>query len=111
VITVDRTGFVSVPVTDLERAKSFYGETLGLKRHPNSSERWFEIGNVTLALLPHEYTGRSEFTPSSGPSALRVPDVSAARQKLEEAGVEFPAETIDSGVCHIAPSSTRMGTA
>ena len=28
--TVERTDFVSVPVQDLERAKRFYGETLGI---------------------------------------------------------------------------------
>jgi len=102
---VERVDFIAVPTLDRERAAKFYGETLGLDRNPNSSEQWmeFEIGNVTLALLPHEYTGRSEFTPSSGPIALRVPDVNEARRKLEEAGVQFPTETIDSGVCHIAP--------
>ncbi len=102
---VERVDFIAVPTLDRERSAKFYGETLGLERNPNSSEQWmeFEIGNVTLALLPHEYTGRSEFTPSSGPIALRVPDVDEACRKLEEAGVEFPTETIDSGVCHIAP--------
>jgi len=102
---VERVDFIAVPTLDRERSAKFYGETLGLERNPNSSEQWmeFEIGNVTLALLPHEYTGRSEFTPSSGPIALRVSDVDEARRKLEEAGVEFPMETIDSGVCHIAP--------
>jgi len=29
VITVERTDFVSVPVTDGERARKFYGKTLG----------------------------------------------------------------------------------
>ncbi len=102
---VERVDFIAVPTLDRERSAKFYGETLGLERNPNSSEQWmeFEIGNVTLALLAHEYTGRSEFTPSSGPIALRVPDVDEACRKLEEAGVEFPTETIDSGVCHIAP--------
>ena len=89
----------------------FYGETLGLERNPNSSDRWveFETGNVTIAILPHEYTGRSEFTPSSAPIALRVDDVEEARRQLEASGVEFPLETIDSGVCHIAPFSDPDG--
>ena len=30
-ITVERTDFVSVPVQDMERARKFYSETLGLK--------------------------------------------------------------------------------
>jgi predicted enzyme related to lactoylglutathione lyase len=32
-----------------------------------------------------------------------VPDVAAARAELEEAGVEFDADTMDSGVCLMAP--------
>ena len=89
----------------------FYEEILGLARNPNSSERWveFETGNVTLAILPHEYTGRTEFTPSSAPIALRVPNVEKAKEKLQEAGVEFQGETIDSGVCHIAGFSDPDG--
>jgi predicted enzyme related to lactoylglutathione lyase len=108
---VQRVDFVAVPTQDQERAVRFYGETLGLERNPNSSERWveFETGNLTIAILPQEYTGRSEFTPSSAPIALRVPDVDEARRRLEAAGVEFPMETIDSGVCHIAPFSDPDG--
>jgi len=89
----------------------FYGEMLGLARNGRSSGRWveFETGNVTIAILPHEYTGRAEFTPSSAPIAIRVPDVAVARQKLEQAGVPFLADTIDSGVCHIAPFADPDG--
>jgi extradiol dioxygenase family protein len=31
-LIIERTDFVSVPVTDIERPKRFYGETLGLLR-------------------------------------------------------------------------------
>ena len=30
-LIVERTDFISVPVTDMERSKQFYGETLGLE--------------------------------------------------------------------------------
>lgn len=108
---VERVDFVAVPTQDQERAVRFYGETLGLQRNPNSSDRWveFETSNLTIAILPQEYTGRSDFVASTAPIALRVPDVGKARQKLEAAGVEFPMETIDSGVCHIAPFSDPDG--
>jgi predicted enzyme related to lactoylglutathione lyase len=36
------------------------------------------------------------------PIAFRVPDVPEARRSLEEAGVEFRGETLDTGVCHMA---------
>ena len=110
-IDAERVDFIAVPTRDNERAARFYGETLGLTRNPNSSEQWieFETGNVTIALLPHEFTGRSEFTPSSAPIALRVADVSEARRTLEAAGVEFQMDTIDSGVCFIAPFADPDG--
>jgi predicted enzyme related to lactoylglutathione lyase len=110
-IGAERVDFIAVPTLDRDRAVQFYGETLGLERNPNSSDRWveFEASNVTLAILPHEYTGRTEFTPSSAPIALRVPDVHEGRRRLEAAGVDFPAETIDSGVCFIAPFADPDG--
>jgi predicted enzyme related to lactoylglutathione lyase len=108
---VQRVDFIAVPTQDQERAVRFYEETLGLERNPNSSDRWveFETGNLTIAILPNEYKGRSEFTPSSAPIALRVSDVAEARSRLEAAGVQFPVETIDSGVCHIAPFTDPDG--
>jgi predicted enzyme related to lactoylglutathione lyase len=110
-IDAERVDFIAVPTRDQERAVRFYGETLGLARNPNSSDRWveFETSNLTIAILPHEYTGREAFAPSSAPIALRVPDVAEARRKLEAAGVEFGMDTIDSGVCHIAPFSDPDG--
>jgi predicted enzyme related to lactoylglutathione lyase len=110
-IDAERVDFIGVPTQDQERAVRFYGEVLGLERNPNSSDRWveFETSNLTIAILPHEYTTRSEFAPSPAPIALRVADVAEARSRLEAAGVEFPLETIDSGVCHIAPFADPDG--
>ena len=104
-IDVERADFVSVPTRDLDRASQFYGETLGLPRSRGWSERWreYELGNVSLALIPIEMLGRDELTPNTAPIAIRVADVDEARKKLEAEGVEFPMQTIDSGVCHIAP--------
>jgi predicted enzyme related to lactoylglutathione lyase len=112
-IQAERADFVSVPVRDLERAAEFYGETLGLPRSRGWSERWreYELGNVSLALIPIEMLGREEHTPNTAPIAIRVPDVAEAREKLEAAGVEFPIDTIDSGVCHIAPFHDPDGNA
>ncbi len=110
---VRKVDFVCVPTQDAQRAARFYGETLGLKRNPNSSDAWieFETGNVTIAILPHEYTGRLEFAHNAGPIAFCVDDVAEARAGLEAKGVEFAAETIDSGVCHMAPFSDPDGNA
>jgi predicted enzyme related to lactoylglutathione lyase len=99
---VERTDFVSVPVQDMERAKRFYSETLGLES-PNLDEGWpeFPTGNVSLYLVNPRAIG-AEFAPHTAHIALRVPDVGEARRSLEEKGVEFHGEILDTGVCHMA---------
>jgi predicted enzyme related to lactoylglutathione lyase len=104
VIDVERVDFISVPVTDVERAKQFYGETLGLEHEADWRDMGaeFRAGQVTVAVFAPEKIGR-EFKSSSTAIALRVPDVAAARATLEAQGVEFHGgETLDSGVCHMA---------
>lgn len=100
--------FVNLPTTDLDRARRFYGEVLGLEASavyqrgdapPMGAE--FETGTVTIALIDSAAIGR-EFRPNTLPIALRVDDVEAARAALEQRGVAFAADTIDSGVCHMA---------
>jgi catechol 2,3-dioxygenase-like lactoylglutathione lyase family enzyme len=98
---VGRIDFIALPVEDLARADSFYGETLGLARNPNTSgERWveYETGNLTLAL--------STF---GGSLALAVKDVGDARSELEQQDVQFAMDTFDSGVCHGAPFADPDG--
>ena len=111
-IDVQRVDYIRIPVTDMEKANQFYGEVLGLKRHPNSpGEDWveYEAGNVTLAVMtPH--THDYEFTPLPvGTLALRVPDVAAAKAKLEAAGVQVN-EMWDSGVVMAPGSAIRRET-
>jgi len=110
-ISVERADFVSVPVQDMERAKRFYSETLGI-HSPNLDEGWpeFETGSVSLYLVDPTRFGE-EFRPHGAHIALRVPDVAAARAKLEEAGIEFQGETRDTGVCQMAFFSDSEGNA
>ena len=101
---VERTDFVSVPVTDVERAKRFYGETLGLPEieHPEQGFPEYQLGeNVSLYLLQMEKIGGSFEGPHTASIALRVPDVAAAQKELEAKGVEFGGEAFDTGVCHM----------
>ena len=103
-IEIERTDFVSVPVTDLERSTRFYEQMLGLRRNPSSSSAWpeFETGNVSLYLVDPTNIGQQFEGPHRSHIALRVPDVHEARAKLEHAGVAFAGETFDTGVCHMA---------
>lgn len=96
--------FIAIPTQDYEKADAFYGDVLGLQR----SKRWgkmpageFENGTVTIAVMQSDAFGL-EFSPHSHPIAFQVDDVAAARAALEEQGVQFAPDDIDSGVCHMA---------
>jgi catechol 2,3-dioxygenase-like lactoylglutathione lyase family enzyme len=106
----ERTDFVSIPVQDMDRAKTFYRDVLGL-HSPNWEDGWPEIetGNVSVYLVDPTKMG-GEFAPHTAPLALRVPDVAAGRVELEERGVEFSGDH-DTGVCNMAFFSDTEGNA
>ena len=103
---VERTDFISVPVTDIERSREFYGETLGLPQVNHTEEQGFpefQLGeNISLYLLKLENVGSQFSAPHTASIALRVQDVEETRKQLEAKGVEFGGETFDTGVCHMA---------
>jgi predicted enzyme related to lactoylglutathione lyase len=103
-MNVTGVDFIAIPTQDFDRADAFYGDVLGLER----SKRWgdmpageFETGSLTIALMQSDAFGMT-FSPHSHPVAFQVDDVEVARKDLEDKGVEFGADTIDSGVCHMA---------
>jgi len=96
--------FVSVPTTDFGRAAEFYGTVLGLEcssRYGRVPGGEFETGGLTLQVVETAPIG-VEFQPNALPIALHVEDVAAARAELEERGVDFDGDILDSGVCHMA---------
>lgn len=100
---VERTDFVSLPVTDMERARSFYRDTLGLTPVDEGGFPEYQLGeNISVYLLDMEAIGSTFTGPHTASIALRVPDVAAARKELEAKGVAFEGETFDTGVCHMA---------
>jgi catechol 2,3-dioxygenase-like lactoylglutathione lyase family enzyme len=109
--------FVSIPTQDIEAARAFYTDVLGLE----PSSVWqrpgepavgaeFETGTVTLALVNCPGLG-IPFAANPAPLALQVSDVAAARAELESRGVQFVADDIDSGVCHMANFKDPDGNA
>ena len=100
---VERTDFVSVPVTDLDRSTAWYRDTLGLEQTGEGQWPEFRLGeNAFLYLLDPTNIGQEFQGPHTSSIALRVPDVEEARGELESRGVEFRGETFDTGVCHMA---------
>ena len=105
--------FVTVSTQDFDRAVDFYTNVLGLPesaRYGSSPGVEFETGSLTLAIVQSEAFGM-EFRTNNHPIALHVDDVEAARAELESRGVEFGADTLDSGVCHMAFFSDPDGNA
>ena len=105
--------FVGVPTRDLEAASAFYRDTLGLPRSVYLPDRHFseyETGNLTLSVYNAEAMGM-EHNPNRNPIALHVDDVATVRAQLEERGVKFHADTLDTGVCHMAFFSDPDGNA
>ena len=105
--------FVAVPTKDLDAAVEFHGTTLGLQRSVYYPERHFaefETGTVTLSVIVAEKFGL-DYQPNRNAIALHVEDIDAARATLAERGVQFAADTFDTGVCHMAFFSAPAGNA
>ena len=105
--------FVGVPTRNLDAAVEFYGTTVGLRRSVYLKERnyaEFETGNLTLSVFDAEGFGlEHKINPNA--IALHVDDVAQARAALEQRGVRFAGEVLDTGVCHMAFFSDPDGNA
>ena len=80
--------YVYAKVTDLQRAKQFYGEVLGWKLHtdePYVAGFWFGSGYL-VARLDSDAAGRS--SPDGIHIAVRVSDIDAEHARLAQQGVQ-----------------------
>src|SRR5688500_7803552 len=99
-----KVAFTMYPVIDAKRARSFYEETLGLRRGSSAADgAWTEYdlpGGGCLAL----YATKSS-TPSAnagGTVAFEVEDLDALVARLKTAGVTIKTEEIKSPVCRMS---------
>jgi catechol 2,3-dioxygenase-like lactoylglutathione lyase family enzyme len=80
----------TAPVSDLARARRFYGETLGLREggaHANGVDAVFECGGGTRLFL-YERAGPGAFPPPPHTVAhFQVDDLAASVAELRDAGV------------------------
>lgn len=98
--TITKLDFLGIPSQDADRAKAFYVDTLGLRPDPKGEyECW--AGDTCLGVWEPEKVGLTFVAQKGNPLALGVPDVAAARAALEEQGVTFFGEILDTGVCHM----------
>ena len=76
-----------LPVKDLERARAFYVDRLGLEPHGLAADGKFLLraNGTTLALFPKPEGTKAEHTAVS----FRVADIAAAIRELKGRGVQF----------------------
>ncbi|CAN5605638.1 VOC family protein [soil metagenome] len=94
--------FVAIAVTDPDKARRFYQETLELKPGMTAMEgAWveYEIGGTTLGVGCHP-----DWKPSRDGTtvAFETDDIDAAIAKLKERGVNFDMDKLETPVCWMA---------
>ena len=98
---IGKVDFVGIPSRDAERSRAFYVDTLGLRPDDNARfEMW--AGDTCFAIWEPERLGMQFAAQKNAHPALHVDDVAAARAELEEKGVTFTGDILDTGVCHMA---------
>ncbi|QNQ07783.1 VOC family protein [Sphingomonas alpina] len=100
---LNKVAFTMYPITDVDRARSFYETTLGLTIGSNAGDgRWIEYdlpGGGCLALTT--LTKASPGSDSGGMIAFEVDDLDALTTRLESDGVTFVSDLIHSPVCRM----------
>ena len=99
---IKEVAFVAIAVTDKERSRKFYQETLELKPSTTAMEgAWveYEIGPVTIGVGCHP-----DWKPSRDGTtiAFEVDDIDAEIARLKKQGVTFDLEKLETPVCWMA---------
>ncbi len=97
---IKKIAFVGVPVTDMQRAREFYEDVLGLQPDPEmTGEHWTEysIGEGTLAIacVGEQWKPSNERTSA----ALEVENLEKAIAELERRKIAY--DKVDSPVCRM----------
>src|SRR4029077_3951431 len=99
---IKEVAFVAIAVSDKERARKFYQETLELKPTTTAIEgAWveYDLGPTTIGVGCHP-----DWKPSRDGTtvAFEVDDIDATIARLKERGVSFEMEKIETPVCWMA---------
>ncbi len=98
----NEVAFIAIAVSDAERARKFYQETLELKPATTAMNgAWveYELGSTTIGVGCHP-----AWQPSRDGTtvAFEVADIHDVVQKLKSRGVNFEGDTIETPVCWMA---------
>ena len=94
--------FILVSVSDIERARAFYGETLGLTPAAEWPPYWYEFdaGSSTVALAkPPSEEPQPPYTGNGVSFAIAVSDARAAMEELKRKGVDVRKDVEEGEVC------------
>jgi catechol 2,3-dioxygenase-like lactoylglutathione lyase family enzyme len=94
--------FVAVPSQDSERSRAFYVDTLGLRPDDRTPQAEFWVDQTCFGIWEPAKFGMPFAPQKNAHIALNVEDVAATRGELEDKGVEFTGDILDTGVCHMA---------
>ncbi len=98
---ITKLDFIGVPSTDAARSRAFYIDTLGL-RPDDKGQYEFWVGETCFGIWEPASFGMPFAPQNNAHLALHVDDVAAAKAELEEKGVEFLGDILDTSVCHMA---------
>jgi predicted enzyme related to lactoylglutathione lyase len=107
---ITEIAFTGSPVTDIKRAREFYGGVLGFNPTMESADgMWieYEIDNGTFAVGCYD----EQWKPSKDGTgiAFEVDDFDAEIARLKSPGVKFSLEPMPAPVCHFAIISDPDG--
>ena len=99
---IKEVAFIAIAVSDAERARKFYQDTLELKpalTAMNGAWTEYELGATTIGVGCHP-----DWKPSRDGTtvAFEVDDIDATIAKLKERGVAFEMEKMETPVCWMA---------
>ena len=98
----NEVAFIAIAVSDKERARKFYQETLELKpTHAAMEGAWveYDLGPTTIGVGSHPAWKPSRDGTSV---AFEVDDFDGTYDKLKKRGVEFDIEKTETPVCWMA---------
>lgn len=101
--------FTAYPVSNMERARSFYEHVLGLHMSYNYRDVWveYDVDTSTFAITT---TGMGHSPGAKGAVvAFEVSDLDAFVHKMKERAVSFVTETFETPVCRMAVIEDQDG--
>jgi predicted enzyme related to lactoylglutathione lyase len=96
---IKKVAFIGHPVRDMERAKKFYGDLLGLELGAQFKGKWCEFDTPdgkSIGLEMHSPEGSPPYL------ALETDDIAAEVKRLKQHGVKVLLDVQDNKVCKMA---------